>query len=108
VRVLLDECVDRRLAPELHGHEIRTVPQMGWSGAENGRLLNLAAGRFDVFITMDRALPSQQHAPRPGLSLLLLRARSNRVTDLKPLVPELLRVLSTASPAEVYVVGDAT
>jgi hypothetical protein len=28
MRVLLDECIDRRYARELHGYFIRTVPQL--------------------------------------------------------------------------------
>jgi hypothetical protein len=39
VRVILDECVNRKLARELGGHDLRTVRQMGWSGVKNGALL---------------------------------------------------------------------
>ena len=39
MRILLDECVDRRLAREIVGHEVRTVPQMGWASIRNGDLL---------------------------------------------------------------------
>jgi hypothetical protein len=31
VRVLLDECLPRRLKGELVGHDARTVPEMGWA-----------------------------------------------------------------------------
>lgn len=46
MRVLLDECVPKRLGRELTGHTVRTVPQEGWSGKKNGELLGLrsAAG----------------------------------------------------------------
>jgi hypothetical protein len=50
VRILLDECVDRRLARELAGHEVSTVPEQGWAGAQNGELLALAEKQFDVFL----------------------------------------------------------
>jgi len=39
VRVLLDECVDRRLAIEILGHDVETVPDVGWAGVTNGELL---------------------------------------------------------------------
>jgi predicted nuclease of predicted toxin-antitoxin system len=32
MKLLLDECIDRRLAKELSGHEVKTAPQMGWAG----------------------------------------------------------------------------
>jgi hypothetical protein len=57
LRILLDECVDWRLARELPGHEVETVKRMGWLSAENGALLTLAAKEFDAFITVDKNLP---------------------------------------------------
>lgn len=59
--VLLDECLPRRLKRELPDHEVRTAPEMGWAGVENGELLRLASGEFDVFITVDRSLEFQQN-----------------------------------------------
>jgi uncharacterized protein DUF5615 len=55
VRVLLDECVDRRLAREIAGHEVTTVPDAGWASAKNGDLLALAQSTFDAFITTQRS-----------------------------------------------------
>ena len=43
MRVLLDECVPNGLRRELPGHDVRTVPEMGWAAKENGELLALAA-----------------------------------------------------------------
>ena len=56
MRVLLDECVDRRLARDIVGHEVRTVPKMGWATIRNSDLLGLAEGQFDAFVTVDRNL----------------------------------------------------
>jgi hypothetical protein len=56
VKILLDECVDRRLAREISGHDVHTVPQMGWAGIKNGDLLTLAEKQFEVFVTVDRNL----------------------------------------------------
>ncbi len=53
MRVLLDECLPRRLRGELQGHDVTSVPEVGWSGKSNGELLQLAAGPFDVFVTID-------------------------------------------------------
>ena len=56
MKLLLDECIDRKLAREFVGCEVKTVPQMGWAGIKNGQLLTLAEAEFDVFITVDRNL----------------------------------------------------
>jgi hypothetical protein len=61
VRVLLDECVDWRLAREIVGHDVKTARQMGWATIKNGELLTLAANQFDVFVTVDRNLCFQQN-----------------------------------------------
>jgi hypothetical protein len=42
MKLLLDECIDRKLAREFVGCEVKTVPQMGWAGVKNGQLLALA------------------------------------------------------------------
>lgn len=60
MKILLDECIERKLAREFVGYEIKTVPQMGWAGTKNGALLALAAQEFDVFITVDRNLSFEQ------------------------------------------------
>ncbi|MGB3516276.1 MAG: DUF5615 family PIN-like protein [Elainellaceae cyanobacterium] len=56
MKILLDECIDRKLAREFPKHDVKTVPQMGWAGVKNGQLLALAKQEFDVFITVDRNL----------------------------------------------------
>lgn len=56
MKLLLDECVDQRLAKELSGHVVTTVPRMGWASKKNGELLKLAEQQFDVFITSDQNL----------------------------------------------------
>ena len=50
MRVLLDECLPRRLKRELVGHDVKTAPEMGWAAMRNGELLALAAAQFDVFV----------------------------------------------------------
>jgi hypothetical protein len=105
VRVLLDECVDRRLAEHILGHDVKTVPEAGWAALKNGELLGRAEHEFDVFITVDRNLPLQQTLSRFFIAVIVLRARSNRVTDLRALIPQLLLVLPAAKPGEVTWVG---
>jgi len=93
VKVLLDECVDRRFAQAIGGHFVRTVPQMGWQGLKNGRLLALAEKEFEVLVTTDRNLSFQQHLPKFDIAVIVLEARSNRLADLLPLAPKLLTLL---------------
>jgi hypothetical protein len=104
VRLLLDECIDRRLAKEFVGYEVKTVPQMGWAGIKNGQLLALAETEFDVFITVDRNLSFQQNLPQFKIAVVVLHAFSNRLADLKPLAPKILEVLATVTKGIATVV----
>jgi hypothetical protein len=97
VKVLLDECVDARLAREIVGHEVRTVPQMGWTGVKDTVLLGLAEASFDVLVTTDGNLEFQQNLAKFNLAVVVLKAKTNRLADLKPLVPSLLAGLPAAS-----------
>ena len=72
MRLLLDECIDRKFAKEFVCYEIKTVPQMGWAGIKNGQLLALAGVEFDVFITVDRNLSFQQNLSQFNIAVIVL------------------------------------
>ena len=104
MRVLLDECLPRRLKQELVGHEVVTVPDAGWAGKENGELVSLAKGKFDVFVTIDQNLATQRPSSTLEIAVIILSARSNRFQDIRPLVPALRKALeSIGRPALIRV-----
>jgi hypothetical protein len=105
MRVVLDECLPRRLTRELPGHDARTVQQMGWSGISNGKLLSLMRGQFDAFITVDSNLAYQQNLSALPVAVVVLRAPSNKIEDLRPLLPRLLATLAVLKPGQLLVVG---
>ena len=106
MKVLLDECVDWRLARDIVGHEVKTARQMGWVTVKNGDLLSLASEAFDVFVTVDRNLQFQQNPETLAIAVIVLRARRNRLVDLRPLVPALLAAINQVRPGALQVVGD--
>jgi hypothetical protein len=99
--LLLDECIDRRLAGKISGHDVATVVGLGWAGVRNGALLARAAGKFDVFVPVDRNLAFQQRIDNLPFAVVVLRARTNRLVELMPLVPQLQHLLSELRPGEV-------
>ena len=105
MRILLDECLPKRLKRDLVGHQARTVPEMGWASKKNGELLALAEPEFDVFLTVDRNLSFQQEVGRLGIAVVVIVAKENRHADLQPLVPDLLAVLVGVSPGQLIHVG---
>lgn len=96
MRVLLDERLPRRLKREVVGHDVRTTPEMGWASKSNGELLALAAAEFDVFLTSDRNLSHQQNLLAFDIAVIVLIAASNRIDDLRALVPRIIEAFATA------------
>lgn len=74
MRILLDESLPRELAQLITGHSVSSVRLEGWAGIKNGKLLALAAARFDVFVTADRNLEFQQNLA--ALPIAIVRAVS--------------------------------
>jgi predicted nuclease of predicted toxin-antitoxin system len=66
MRLLLDECVPKRLKRELRGHDVLTVQDAGWAGVKNGALLRVAEGSFDVLLTVDQGVEHQQNLTGSG------------------------------------------
>lgn len=95
MRLLLDECLPKQLKREFVGHDVQTVPEAGLAGIKNGELLRRAAERFDAFVTVDANLRYQQNAHKLAVAIVVLRAISNDMSDLRPLIPAALRALQT-------------
>jgi predicted nuclease of predicted toxin-antitoxin system len=93
MKVLLDECVPRKLRRELPEHEVLTVTERGWLGIKNGKLLALAEVEVDVFLTVDQNLKYQQNLKAFDIGIILLMARNNRLKTLLPLMPEVREAL---------------
>ncbi len=105
MRVLLDECLPRKIARDLIGHQVLTVPDAGFAGKSNGELLELAVqAGFEVFLTLDRGIEYQINLRERKIGIVLMSARTSRLSDLQPLVPEILRVIASIRPGELILV----
>lgn len=105
MRILLDESLPKDLAPLISGHEVTTVRAAGWSSIKNGRLLALAAARYDVFVTADRNLEYQQNIATLPIAVVVLFVRRTRVQAIVPVIPELLTLLNHLPPKVLRKVG---
>jgi predicted nuclease of predicted toxin-antitoxin system len=106
MRLLIDECLPRALKRSLAKHECKTVQEMGWSGKKNGELVKLAYRKFDVFVTIDQGMEQEHNFTNLDLALLVLKARSNQIEDLTPIVPAILGALRKIQPGQVVRVGE--
>ncbi len=105
MKVLLDECVPRKLRRLIAGHEVFTVTERGWSGIKNGKLLALAEAEFEVFLTVDQNLKYQQNLKALNISIILLVAKNNRLKTLLPLMHEVGEALTNIKAGDFIRVG---
>lgn len=90
MRILLDECVPRRLKRHFHAHgDVLTVGDAGLASYSNGQLLRRISGEYDVFITVDKSIQYQQNLAAYDVAVVLLRVRSNDIVAIEPLLPSL-------------------
>lgn len=101
MQILLDANVPRRFKALLVGHDVFTAREMGLNELPDGLLLDAIEGQVDVLIMLDRSLQFQQRIDRRTCGVAVLRAKSNRLADLEPLFPELLRALPFIRPGQV-------
>jgi hypothetical protein len=104
MRVLLNECVPKRLRDDLVPHDVWTVPEMGWTGIKNGKLLQLASSQFDCLLTVDKSLQFQQHVGNLPLAVLVVEIRDSRIDALRAIVPAVKEALASIASGELKVV----
>jgi hypothetical protein len=105
MRVLLDECLPRRLKRDLPGHSVMTVPEMGWASIKNGQLLKLAQESFDVFVTVDRGMRFQQNLSAFNIAVVIIVVRHNKYEFLYPSIPALAKLLEEIQPGTTTYIG---
>jgi predicted nuclease of predicted toxin-antitoxin system len=102
MRVLLDECLPVDFRHDLaHVGAVETSKFAGFNQLSNGALLTAMAGRYDVLITRDRSIRYQHVIAGRPISVVVLRAPSNDIIDLKPLVPAITQALAMIKPGTV-------
>ena len=80
------------------GHHCETVREAGFGGKENGDLLSLAEGKFDVLIAVDKNLKYQQNITNRKIAMMVIRSASNDIDDIRPHFPGMLPSYNRSSP----------
>jgi predicted nuclease of predicted toxin-antitoxin system len=101
MKILIDECLNWRLAHALTGHYSVSVQKMGWSGLKNGTLLALAEKEFDVFLTGDRNLSFQQNIIQYKIAVVVLHASSTQLHHTLPLIEKVINIMPSLKPGQV-------
>jgi predicted nuclease of predicted toxin-antitoxin system len=106
MKILLDECLPRKLKGSSASHECQTVPDALLAGTKNGELLAIAEQQgFEVFLTRDKGIEYEQNLARHRIAIIILRAKSNRLVDLISLVDACLRQMRSIGAGQIARVG---
>jgi hypothetical protein len=102
MKVLIDENLPVRLRTFIPVHAVSTVTWLKWKGTRNGALLaRCVENAFNVLVTIDGKLESQQNTAKAALGIVVLHAPSNTLDALMPLVDELVRTINRIKPGQV-------
>lgn len=102
MKILLDHNIDRRLKNHLKGHEVSTTQAEGWADVLNGELLNLLEiNEFDLMLTADANIKSQQNLSDRNISVIVLRAYNNRLKTHIEMLPDLEAAFDRVRTGEV-------
>lgn len=96
MKILLDEGVPDIIQKRLSSFSIFSVKEMGWRGVKNGVLLDLMAGQFQILITTDKSIPSQQNLEKRQISIVVLP--TNDVPSVIALLPQIEEAIGAISP----------
>ena len=105
MKVLMDECLPRKLKHHLSGHIASTVPEMGWAGIKNGASLRLMESTFEAFITIHSNMQYQQNLGTLQIGIVVLAAPDNTIETLLPLASKILQALDSIQAGQIVKVS---
>ena len=105
MKLLLDECITKKLKPYLDGFDVYTVVEMGWCGVKNGKLLSLCVlNNFDVFLTIDKNMIYQQNLEKHQITIVVFDSLTSKLEELKLFVPTFSKQICNMEKNKVYII----
>lgn len=96
MKVLFDVNVPRPLRRHLRDHQVTTSQERGWAELQNGELIAAANAEFDVLLTADQNLKSQQNLAGRNVAILVLP--TNFMPAVLELAPRIRAALDRMRP----------
>jgi len=105
MKILLDECVNKRLKSHLSGFEVYTVNEMKWCGVKNGKLMSLCvANQFDIILTIDKNIIHQQNLEKYPVTIVVLNASNSKMEELILFIPSFLQQIHLFEKHKAYII----
>lgn len=105
MKILLDECITKRLKPHLTEFEVFTVSQMKWNGIKNGELMALCVdNNFDLVLTIDKNLMFQQNLDKYKLTVAVLNSLTSKIEELVLFLPSFKAQIDKLEKHKAYII----
>ena len=105
MKILLDECVTKRLKPYLTAFEVFTVSEMKWNGIKNGKLMTLCVdNKFDLLLTIDKNLMFQQNLEKYKLIIAVLNSSTSKIEELVLSMPSFTAQINKLKKHKAYII----
>ena len=105
MKILLDECVTKRLKPLLSEFEVFTVTEMRWNGIKNGTLLSLCVeNAFDLLLTIDKNMMYQQDLDKFDITIAVLNSLTSKIEELKLFIPSFKVQVNNLKKYKAYLI----
>jgi len=105
MKLLLDECLPKRLKSSLKNYDVYTVPELGWSGVKNGKLVSLCImNHFDILLTIDKNMLYQQNLKKYPLTIVVLNSLTSKIDELVLFIPSFLKQIHHFEKNKAYII----
>lgn len=105
MKILLDECVTKRLKKYLEGFEVFTVRELGLSGIKNGKLMTYCVeNQFDILLTIDKNLMQQQPLDKYSVTVVILNCLTSKIEELITFLPAFKSQIETFQKHQAYII----
>ena len=105
MKILLDECVTKRLKKYLEEFEVFTVRELELSGIKNGKLMAYCAENdFDILLTIDKNLVFQQNLDKYPVTIVVLNCSTSKIEELVTLMPSFKTQLDSLEKHKAYII----
>ena len=106
MKILLDECVTKKLKQYLSEYDVFTVSEMNWSGVKNGKLMTLCVDfSFDILLTIDKNLMFQQNLDKYNVTIAVFNSSSSKINDIVVLLESFKRQINEFDKHKAYLIN---
>ena len=106
MKILLDECVTKRLKKYLQEFEVFTVRELELSGVKNGKLLTYCAeNKFDILLTIDKNLMHQQDLDKYPVTIVVLNCFISKIEELVTFLPSFKLQVGSLQKHTAYIIN---